>query len=374
MKKISLLVPAMPTADALLPYLQEVDGNLWYTNFGPLNTRFEAEILRDVAPQLRQENITTVSNCTVGLELALQSCGVGVGARVLVPSLTFVATATAIVRSGMTPVFADVDAGSWCLTPEIAARSASSVDVVMPVSTFGVAQDMRAWDEFVQRYSKPVIVDAAGAYGNQGAGERADVVFSFHATKSFGIGEGGCVISPSAERIGRIRMLENFGINIRVGLLEDLGTNGKLSEYHCAIGLAMFDQWEQVKAKRRRLLADYLRTLDGLCPDLQFQHRPPQGVYPLFTALLPPGCDAGVVGAALAEQCIETRRWYCPPLHRHPALCAYPTAGDLATTEALGTRIIGLPFHLQLTGEDIERVARELQRAITQTTDKPLCV
>lgn len=374
MKKIPLLIPAMPTADAVLPYLHEVDRNLWYTNFGPLNRRFEAKILGDIAPGLGQENITTVSNCTVGLELALQSCGVGAGGRVLVPSLTFVATATAIVRAGMTPVFADIDAGSWCLTPEIAARVVSSVDAVMPVSTFGVAQDMRAWDDFVERYGKPVIVDAAGAYGNQGVGERADVVFSFHATKSFGTGEGGCVISPSAERIRRIRTLENFGINTSVGLLEDLGTNGKLSEYHCAIGLAMFDQWEQVKTQRRRLLADYIRTLDDLCPGLQFQHRPPRGVYPLFTALLPIGCDAGVIGSALADRSIETRRWYCPPLHRHPALCKYPTTGDLATTEELGSRIIGLPFHLQLTGHDIERVATELHRAITVTVDQPSCV
>ena len=140
MKKIPLLIPAMPTADAVLPYLHEVDRNLWYTNFGPLNRRFEAKILGDIAPGLGQENITTVSNCTVGLELALQSCGVGAGGRVLVPSLTFVATATAIVRAGMTPVFADIDAGSWCLTPEIAARVVSSVDAVMPVSTFGVGR------------------------------------------------------------------------------------------------------------------------------------------------------------------------------------------------------------------------------------------
>lgn len=371
MNKISLLVPAMPTADAVLPYLREIDSNLWYTNFGPLNTRFEAQIVRDAAPRLAPENITTVSNCTVGLELALQACGASAGARVLVPSLTFVATATAIIRAGMTPVFADVDARSWCLTPEIAARSASSIDVVMPVSTFGVAQDMRAWDAFAERHGMPVIVDAAGAYGNQGAGGRADVVFSFHATKSFGIGEGGCVISPSAERIKRIRTLQNFGINTRVGLLEDLGTNGKLSEYHCAVGLAMFDQWEQVKAKRQQLLADYLKAMDALCPGLRFQHRPPQGVYPLFTALLPPGCDAGAIGAALADQNIETRRWYCPPLHRHPALRAYPTARDLSVTEELGNRIIGLPFHLQLANEDVRRVAAELHHAITENTDKP---
>lgn len=374
MKKIQLLVPAMPTADDLLPYLREIDRDLWYTNFGPLNARFEARILEDVAPRLGRENIATVSNCTVGLELALQSCGVGAGARILVPSLTFVATATAVVRAGMSPVFADVDERSWCLTPEIAARAAASIDVVMPVSTFGVAQDMRAWDEFAERYGKPVIVDAAGAYGNQCAGARADVVFSFHATKSFGIGEGGCVISPSAERISRIRKLENFGINTRLGLLEDLGTNGKLSEYHCAVGLAMFDGWEQVKARRRQLLVDYLEALEELCPGLQFQHRPPHGVYPLFTALLPPGCDAGAVSTELAARGIETRRWYCPPLSRHPALHTYPTASDLVTTERLGNRIIGLPFHLQLTVEDISRVAIELHRAITLTIDKPSCV
>ncbi len=364
MTPIPLLVPSMPRADKILPYLREIDQKRWYTNFGPLNERFEQKIVADIAPGFDRSNIITVSNCTVGLELALQASGARPGARVLVPSLTFVATATAIVRAGMVPVFADVDSDSWCLTPEIATRSIGSVDAVMPVSTFGVAQDATAWDEFVARFDKPVIIDAAGAYGNQGVGKRIDVVFSFHATKAFGIGEGGCVLSPDPARISAVRKLQNFGINTENGLLEGLGTNGKLSEYHCAVGLSAFDEWDAVKAKRRRLMTSYLGALTASCPSLTYQKREPNGAYPLLTVLLPEHSLADAVSAELKSAGIETRRWYCPPLHKHPALSGFPTSGSLTVTDNIGDRIIGLPFHLELSSDDISRVVAAVKSAI----------
>ncbi|HEL4163841.1 TPA: DegT/DnrJ/EryC1/StrS family aminotransferase [Stenotrophomonas maltophilia] len=118
MDKIPLLVPLMPTLEQAKAYFAEIDGNRHYTNFGPLSRRLEQRLANDLG--VEQENVTTVSNCTVGLELALQARGLPLGARVLLPSLTFVATATAVSRVGMTPVIADIDAEGWSLTPEIA--------------------------------------------------------------------------------------------------------------------------------------------------------------------------------------------------------------------------------------------------------------
>jgi dTDP-4-amino-4,6-dideoxygalactose transaminase len=357
----------MPTAEQILPYLREIDANKRYTNFGPLNDRFEQRIIADVAPHLDASNITTVSNCTVGLELALQANGLGHGARVLLPSLTFVATATAITRVGMIPVFTDVDAHSWCLTPDIAAKNAAEVDAIMPVSTFGCPHDMDAWDAFSQKWSKPVIVDAAGGYGNQGAGKVVDVVFSFHATKSFGAGEGGAILSPSSARIADARRLANFGIDTSTSLLVELGTNGKMSEYHGAVGLAMYDQWESVKRERRELLVRYHAILAGYCPDIVLQNKPVHGVYPLMSILLPRGILASKVAQGLAHAGIDSRRWYSPPLHLHPILIDLPTTGQLKVSEELGQRILGLPFHTELTDPDIQLIASCLRETIDAT-------
>src|SRR5512139_3302868 len=135
MKKISLLIPKMPVTAQLAPYLDQIDQNRHYTNFGPLNKQLEERVKGEVCKGFRDNCfVTTVSNCTVGLELALQASGLNPGSKVLMPTLTFVATATAIIRAGLVPVFADVDPDSWALTPEIASRHLGAVDAVMPVS------------------------------------------------------------------------------------------------------------------------------------------------------------------------------------------------------------------------------------------------
>jgi dTDP-4-amino-4,6-dideoxygalactose transaminase len=362
MEKIPLLVPLMPTIDQTLPYFRQIDGNRHYTNFGPLSRQLEHRIAEDLS--VAQPGVTTISNCTVGLELALQARGLRPGAHVLLPSLTFVATATAVSRVGLQPVIADIDEHGWSLTPEIARRAAEHhrIDAVMPVATFGRPQDMVAWDQFECDTGIPVIVDAAGAYGNQAAGNVADVVFSFHATKSFGAAEGGAVVSPSADRIQNIRMLSNFGLDTRSGTLTELGTNGKMSEYHCALGLASFDMWEKVKQDRRALYADYMQRLRSACPGLVFQEKPEDGVYPLMAVLLPEGREAIAVGAAVAASGVETRRWYTPALHQQPALRGCLLAGEPEVATRLAGRIIGLPFFLGITDAQIDTVCTALAR------------
>lgn len=367
MNRIPLLIPNMPVAERVLPYLKKIDENQWYTNFGPLNTEFERRLLADTAPKLTTGNITTVSNCTVGLELALQAFGLPQGARVLIPAITFVATATAISRVGMVPVIADVDPNSWVLTPELArkALSEAQIDAVMPVSTFGYAHDPAQWDEFSDEYNIPVIIDAAGAYGNQKIGSRIDIVFSFHATKSFGAAEGGAVLSPIVERISKIKQLSNFGIDTSTGLLFDFGTNGKLSEYHCALGLASFDEWEDTKSRRRALASKYLDLLQKTCPGLSYQAKDPDGIYPLMPVSLPIDCDIHHVREYLFERGIETRRWYSPSLSMHPALLKSPIVGTLDVAATLGERIVGLPFFMSLTDNQMHQVCDSLAAAIT---------
>lgn len=365
MNIIPLLVPHMPRADSLLPYLRQIDENRHYTNFGPINAEFERRIAADVGSQWLPEQVTTVSNCTVGLELALQALELPPAARVLIPAITFAATATSVIRVGMKPVLCDVDPHNWLLTPALAraALARGPVDAVIPVSTFACPHRTDEWDAFVRDTSIPVVIDAAGAFGNQGPGELTDVVYSFHATKSFGTAEGGAVLSRSVERIKRIRKLSNFGIDTSIGMLDSIGTNGKMSEYHCAIGLASFDQWEDTKRARRDLSARYARALARICPFLDYQTKPVDGIYPLLPVLLPPGASAARWSERLAEQGIQSRRWYSPSLHTHPALRDIEVSGPLDVAVDIGERILGLPFFIGMTDEQIARVCVALADA-----------
>jgi hypothetical protein len=230
--RIPLLVAQLPDTDALLPYLRQIDANRWYTNFGPLVTQLEQRFAASLAATPEAPKAISAASGTAGLELVLGALELPTGANVLLPALTFVATATAVIRSGYRPLIGDVDASSWLLTPETAREYAARhrVDAVMPVATFGNPQDVEAWDAFVADTGIPVVIDAAGAYGNQRVGRRCHVVFSLHATKALAAGEGGMVVSYDHALAARVRRLSNFGIDLERGSQVFVaGENGKLS-------------------------------------------------------------------------------------------------------------------------------------------------
>lgn len=365
LRRIPLLLPDMPDADALLPLLRRIDSARWYTNFGPLVREFETA-LSSCLDADRPPGLVSVSNCTSGLELSLLALGLPAGARVLVPALTFVATATAVLRAGCIPVAADVDAESWLLTPAIAgeARKTRDIAAVMPVATFGAPQDAPAWDRFTADTGTPVVIDAAGGFGNQAVGASTAVVVSLHATKSLGIGEGGFVAARNQAFLDEIRRLSNFGIQLPSGIVGLAGTNAKLSEYHAAVGLAALARWPERARLRRKLGARYRSMLDLRCPRATRQHRPDEGVYTIMAVRLPAGADAQAVMSSLQDAKIETRRWYHPLIPDHPGLRRTESAGDLAVARSLSGRILGLPFHASLGDEDVERVCSTLATAI----------
>lgn len=363
MSEIKLLVPDMPRAEALAPYLRRIDDARWYTNFGPLVRELEGRLGAQFAPE---DHLVTVSSGTAGLELALDALGLRAGARVLLPDFTFVATATAIIRSGFRPVVCDVDARSWLLTPAIAryAIAAREVDAVMPVATFGCPQDADAWDRFSVQTGLPVVIDAAGAFGNQRSGGRVHVVFSLHATKALGAGEGGFLVSRDAAVTERVRRLSNFGIDVATGIVDRPGTNAKLSEYHAAVALAALESWPSRADARRAQWRSLLDLMRERCPALSVQQRPEGGAYTIAPVLLPQSAVPEAVIAALARAGVQTRRWYFPPLSEHPAFAAVERAGALDGVGAVAGRVLGIPFHLELTSDDLRHVFDVLRQAL----------
>lgn len=370
---IKLLVPEMPKVEQILPYWQQIDENRWYTNFGPLVCELEDRLSRSFSREPTKVHVVSMANGTCALQIALEALRLRKAGRVLVPGLTFVATATAIIRAGLTPLISDVDPDSWLLTPAIAraALAETPFDAVMPVATYGCPQDVAGWDLFTAETGIPVVVDAAGAWGNQQVGLTTKVAFSLHATKALGGGEGGFVAARHHAYGQSMRALSNFGIDAQSGgLVFDAGENGKMSEYHAAVALAALDNWPTVADTRRNLHQRYAACLLERIPALKLQVKPADGVYSLMLVLLPPGFRGVDIQLRLLGEDIETRRWYCPPLHGHPAFQAC-AAGPLPVVDLLTERLLGLPFHLSLTDADIERVIDCLADLLTNQPTAP---
>ncbi len=364
---VPLLLPDMPPPQTLLPWLERMHAARHYSNFGPLVQELEHLFAQKFG--LEPEQVTTVANATQGLELALQALALPPGSRVLVPALTFVATATAVVRAGHVPVLADVDAATWLLTPEIA-RSACTrmhIDAVLPVATFGMPHGMQAWQQFERDTGLPVIIDAAAAYGSQWLqGAEGTLVFSLHATKSLPAGEGGLVVSTRPGLAAKVRQLSNFGINLDpattllVGTLASLGTNAKMSEYHAAIGLASLQKWELHAQQRRALQTDLMQELQQVSRyPLAWQAQGPGGPLQAPTLLCMRLPDEGVratVEHACQQARVMTRRWYQPLLQHMTVLQQRCLVLDTPDAQLLGQTLLGLPFFLGMTQPQRHRI------------------
>jgi dTDP-4-amino-4,6-dideoxygalactose transaminase len=369
---IRCLIPDLPTAAELLPWLTRIDANRWYTNSGPLVCEFEQR-LAGFLSEGSAVSVVTLSSGMSALELGLHALGVGAGKRVLLPALTFPATALAVMRCGAEPVFCDVSPDRWVMTPAIArqALERERIDLAMPVACFGMPLPAQSWDEFVRETQVTVLADAAAALGAQNVGRSVHWAFSLHATKPMGVGEGGLFVTADAALADKVRRLANFSFEARV-VHSRHGTNAKLSEFAAAVGLAQLERWPQLLERRRRFFDEYRAHLRQL---------PQVGVQPLqsppatFCVRLP--IDAAAAAVALADANIETRRWYWPPLHEHPAFGNASLIGPggevrLPVTERLARALLGLPFHTRLTTGDVAAVVRALAAILRASESKRL--
>ena len=370
---IPLLVPCVPAPQDLLPWMERMHAARHYSNFGPLVCELEATFATQF--QVAGTQVTTVANATLGLELVLQALDLPPGSRILLPSFTFVATATAVLRAGHVPVLADVDADSWMLTPDIARAAHASMPVaaVVPVATFGMPHDMQAWQQFEAQTGLPVVIDAAAAYGSQWLhnGE-GTLVFSLHTTKSMPAIEGGLVVSSRPGLTAKVRQLSNFGINldpaagVPVGTLAGAGTNAKMSEYHAAVGLASLQQWERHAQDRKALQTDLMQFLNQCSGhSLQWQGDGTGGPLKAPT-LLCPRLPSAHIRSQLEQICakekITVRRWYQPLLQHMPALHSRCLALPTPVAHQLADTLLGLPFFLGMTPAQRERVGNAVAR------------
>lgn len=374
---IPFLRPAVVRKEAYLGYLDQIDASHIYSNYGPLNRSFERRAIEECFSG--SGFCVTVNNATTGLMLAIKSLARPGGRYAVMPSFTFAATPLAAEWAGLEPYFVDVDARTWatdeaCLSG-LLERLGDDVGVVVPYATFGQNLDLAYFGD-LHRRGLPVVLDAAASFGavaEDGTAFARDfpgaVVFSFHATKAFGIGEGGLVYSGDSSLIEHIRQSGNFGFGPERASMTS-GLNSKMSEYAAAIALATLDAFPQKAAERLRIHDWYTKALASSGAHLsgwesqQISGTTPHQFMPLLT---PPGVDNNLAVRGAAARGVQLRTYFSPACHEQPHFSTSQRT-ELHTTNSLSSRILSLPLWEGMTLDHVFRVVDSVTAAQDERT------
>jgi len=249
-------------------YVTDAARNAWYGNANMYHERFE----KAFAEYLDVKYAVTLPSCTSALHLSLLALGIGPGDEVIVPDVTWIATAAPVVYVGATPVFADIDEKTWCMTAESFEECITlRTKAVIPVDLYG---GMPEWDgilEIARRHNISVIEDAAEALGSEYKGKKAGVfgdtgTFSFHGSKTMTTGEGGMLVTDNKEIFNRVLFLRDHGRKPGDVMFfnAEVGYKYKMSSMQAALGLAQIERVEELVERKRKIFGWYKKELDGI--------------------------------------------------------------------------------------------------------------
>ncbi|MFG2088480.1 DegT/DnrJ/EryC1/StrS family aminotransferase [Spirillospora sp. NPDC048824] len=322
---------------------------------GPEVAAFEEEFAGLVAGR----HCVAVNSGTSALHLALLALGVGPGDEVIVPSFTFAATANVVRLVGAEPVFADIEAGSFCLDPDAAAAAVGPrTAAIMPVHLYGHPAAMDRLVPLAGRHGLAVVEDAAQAHAAALHGTPAGALgtagcFSFYPTKNMHALEGGMVTTADAETARKVRLLRNQGMEQRYAN-EVVGLNARLTDVAAAVGREQLKRLADWTERRRANAAFLDAKITGAVP-------PPvaagtRHIYHQYTVRVS-GRDG--VRRHLDERGVGTAVYYPAPVHR---LAPFLRDGrpdprwDLPETDRAAAEVLSLPVHPGLTGQELIRV------------------
>lgn len=359
-RRLPYLRPIVPPLERILPRLRAVWRRRYFSNYGVEERLFT----RRLSQRFDGRQVVVVANGTQACEIALEAVGVR-GRPVYLPSFTFMATVTAVLRTGGIPRFVDIDPATWTMNPNALPDRLAADAILFPVHVFGVPAAHRA----LAARNRPLIYDACEAigsrYGQKDVAACGDIAcFSTHTTKLLPAGEGGFLVTADRRLAERLRRLRNFG---QLGDQNPTvaGTNAKLSELHAALANASLSAFDRVLRHRRRQAAAYRRALQSV-PGLTLQHYPdettPNGQIMGVKLEDEFGMNRDAALAALARRGIECRAYFNPPGHLYPLCAGLTRRGALPVTEDLARRVLCLPFTPEMNNDDFDYVAESLRR------------
>jgi dTDP-4-amino-4,6-dideoxygalactose transaminase len=329
---------------------------------GPELDAFE----REFAASEGREHCVGVANGTDALTIALRATGVGPGDEVVIPSVTFFATAEAVVNAGAKPVPCDIDASTHCMTASTAEPAIGpTTRALVPVHLFGNPAPMRELRELATAHDLVLIADAAQAAGARlygaPAGSHGDAAtFSFYPGKNLGaFGDGGAIVTDDAAVADMARSLRHHG-QAQPWVHSVWGYNSRLDEIQATALRALLPHLGEWTKARRAAASAYIESDIADLVSLPAETEGAESAYHLFVV----GCpDRDAVSSSLAASGIESRAYYTTPMHLQPALADQAQAQKLPSAERLAREGLALPMGQGLDPATVEQVVGALVAA-----------
>lgn len=362
--KINIVRPVLPDISEMAGDVQSILQTGMVTKGEYLKT-FE----KAVREHLGVKHAIGVSSCTSGLMLTYR--GLGLTGDVVVPSFTFMATVSALVWSGLRPVYADVDRGTTNLDPAAAeAAITPRTSGIVAVHNFGNPAELDALRDVARRYNLKLILDAAHGFGatyqGKPVGGQADAhVYSLSPTKLLISGEGGIVATNDDALAEKIIMGREYGNDGRYDSAF-AGLNARMPEFNALLGLRSLERLEDAAVTRNQA-ADQFHEMLGALPGVAFQEVRPGNrcSYKDFSATFEPaafGLTRDELALALAAENIDTRKYYEPPVHRQTAYQQFYDGRALPNTEWLAQNSLSFPMWSNMEPDVVLAICQAVQR------------
>lgn len=354
-------------------YVTEAVTSGWVSSIGEFIDRFEAAFAEYVGVR----HAVAVSNGTVALHLALHALGIGAGDEVIVPNLTFAATAHSVLQTGAEPVLVDVEPDTWCIDPRAVEKAVSPrTRAIMPVHLFGHPADMAEINRIARRHDLFVVEDAAEAHGAKSGGRQVGALgavgaFSFYGNKIITTGEGGMLTTDDDKLAARLRFLKDHGMSKeRRYFHTELAFNYRMTNLQAALGVAQLEQIEGFIAKKRLLMQWYREGLEGVQGvTLNTERDGYRNVFWINNVVLGEQVKRGrdEVCAGLRERGVDTRPFFAP-LSEMPHLAGCRRVGlegkDCPRSGDLSERGFSLPSGCGLERGQVSHVCASLRRVL----------
>ena len=352
---------SMPTLEEYIEEISPLWESHWLTNMGAEHKKLEAALKE----RLGVENLALFTNGHNALECILEAMALPAGGEVVTTPFTFASTTHAIVRKGLTPVFADVRPDDLTLDPASVEKMITPrTCAIVPVHVYGNLCDVDAIQEIADRHGLKVIYDAAHAFGVERAGASAAAfgdaaMFSFHATKVFNTVEGGCVCFKDPALYDTLNHWKNFGITGPEDVVY-VGGNAKMNEFCAAMGVCNLRHLDAEIAKRRVVAERYWERLEGAPGVTVF--RPTEGVKHNY-AYLPVLFDPQVFGAtrddvfgALDAVGVGARKYFYPLVSDYACYRSVYSSDRTPVAKRAASQVLTLPMYADLALEDVDRI------------------
>lgn len=360
-KKILVTRSSMPPLEEYVQEIAPLWESHWLTNMGVKHKELEAQLKE----RLDVENIALFTNGHNALECILEALQLPRGGEVITTPFTFASTTHAIVRKGLTPVFADIKVEDFTLDPEsieklITPRTAA----IVPVHVYGLPCDVEAIQRIADEHGLKVVYDAAHAFdvkvGGRGIATFGDAaMFSFHATKVFNTIEGGAVCFRNPALYDVLNQWKNFGITGPESVVY-VGGNAKMNEFCAAMGICNLRHLDEEIAKRKKVAERYWDNLAGVPGIRTFE--PDDGVEYNY-AYLPVTFEPGKFGTtrddvfdALAKAGVGARKYFYPLVSDYECYRAVYASERTPVAKHAAATVLTLPMYADLALEDVDRI------------------